>query len=87
MPAEHIARILAAKPVPVDPRRERPWKAKRGPVDLTEAELTALATANAPEKVRSRLEKAAAAGRLKVVRRETSRPRLQPPGEAGARHR
>ena len=87
MPAEHLARILEAKPVPVGPRGERPGKAKRGPVDLTGAELTALATGNAPEKVRSRLEKAAAAGRLKVVRRETSKPRLRPPGEAGGRHR
>lgn len=77
MPEERIARILDARPVPVGP----PGKAretKRAPVDLTPAELLALAAGEVSDRLRTRLDKAAA-GRLKVVKRTAATPRLRPP--------
>lgn len=87
MAEERIARILEAKPVPVGPSGKQGRKAKQAPVDFTEAELAAIAAGEVADKVRVRLEKAAAAGRLKVVDRRTGKPLLRPPGEAGRRRR
>jgi hypothetical protein len=78
MAEEHIARILGAKPVPLGPPVDRGRKAKRGPVDLAEADLAAVSVGAIPEKLRSRLEKAAAGDRLKAVRRRKGKPRLRP---------
>jgi hypothetical protein len=81
---ERIDRILEAKPVPVGPSGKQGGKAKQAPVDFTEAELAAIAAGEVADKVRVRLEKAAAAGRLKVVDRRTGKPSYAPRGKLAA---